>query len=69
MSTLFQPTIRFSRMNLIYFVWGMMAWMVVPLHTPTLAGLPNEVVITDALRGQSLETGVYVVPQSHNQDD
>jgi len=54
---------------LVYFVWGMLAWMALPLHTPTLHGLPTESQITKALTAQGLETGVYVVPWSDDQDD
>jgi hypothetical protein len=53
----------------VYYVWGMMAWMVLPLHLPTIAGLPNESAITDALKAQSLETGVYVIPWSSDAAD
>ena len=53
----------------VFYVWGMLAWMAVPLHTATLAGLPNEAAVTEALKDQTLETGVYVVPYSSNPDD
>lgn len=53
----------------VYYTWGMAAWMVLPLHTPTIAGLPNEPAITDALTAQGLETGVYVVPWSSDAAD
>jgi len=46
----------------VYYVWGMLAWMAVPLHTPTLNALPAEQAIVDALKAQSLESGVYVTP-------
>lgn len=46
----------------IYFIWGMLAWMAIPLHTPTIHSLPTETAITDALKSQNLETGVYVSP-------
>ena len=53
----------------MYFIWGMAVWMVIPLHTPTLSGLPNEGAVTSALKNQDLDTGVYVVPWSDNSDD
>ena len=34
---------------IVYYVWGMLAWMALPLHTPTIAGLPNEAEITNVL--------------------
>ena len=46
----------------VYYIWVMMAWMVVPLHTPTIAGLPDEDAVTELLQSQQLETGVYVRP-------
>ena len=53
----------------VYFVWGMLAWMAVPLHTPTIHALPAESAIIDALKTQHLETGVYVAPYSENPAD
>jgi hypothetical protein len=46
----------------IYFIWGMLAWMVIPLHDSTVLALPQERAIVDALAAQNLETGVYVAP-------
>ncbi|MDA1014541.1 MAG: hypothetical protein O3A00_08835 [Planctomycetota bacterium] len=53
----------------VYFIWGNLVWMVLPLHTPTLSGLPNETAISEALKSQSLETSVYMVPWSDNEAD
>jgi len=47
---------------IVYFVWGMLAWMAIPLHTPTIAGLPEEQAVAESLKNQNLETGVYIVP-------
>ena len=47
---------------LVYYVWGMLAWMAVPLHTPTIQALPAEQAIVDALQAQGLQSGVYVAP-------
>lgn len=46
----------------IYFVWGMLAWMALPLHTATIESLPSEQLIIDALKAQELESGVYIAP-------
>ncbi len=54
---------------IVYYIWGMLVWMVIPLHTPTMARLADEVIVTDALKEQNLETGVYVYPWSDNPDD
>lgn len=53
----------------VYYVWGMLAWMAVPLHTPTIHALPAEQTIIDALTAQNLESGVYVIPYSENPAD
>lgn len=49
---------------IIYFVWGMLAWMVLPLHGPTVAALPEERAVADSLKAQNLESGVYIVPNT-----
>lgn len=46
----------------VYYIWGMMAWMVFHLHDSTLSHFPNEQAMTAALREQNLETGVYAAP-------
>lgn len=53
----------------VYFAWGMAAWMFLPLHMATIAGLPDEDVVTQALKDQNLKTGVYAVPWSDNEED
>ena len=55
--------------TIVYYIWGMMAWMALPIHTPTIAGLPDEAAVTDALKAQNLESGVYVIPWSDNEDE
>lgn len=47
---------------IIYYVWGMLAWMAIPLHGPTIAPLPAEQAVADLLREQGLANGVYVAP-------
>ncbi len=54
---------------IVYYIWGMLAWMALPLHTPTLSGLVDGAAITTVLKDQNLETGVYVYPWTDNQDD
>ena len=46
----------------VYYIWGMLAWMAIPLHTPTIAALPAEQAIVESLKEQNLESGVYVAP-------
>ena len=47
---------------LIYFVWQMLTWMVLPIHGPTVAPLPDQVAMREFLATQNMETGVYIVP-------
>jgi len=44
-----------------------MTWMVLPLHMPTISGLPNETDVSAALK--DVESGVYIAPWSTNEDD
>ncbi|MGI9517545.1 MAG: DUF2760 domain-containing protein, partial [Pirellulaceae bacterium] len=53
----------------VYYIWGMLAWMVVPLHAPTINALPAEQAIVDALTEQDLESGVFVAPFATNSAD
>lgn len=46
----------------IYYVWQMLAWMVLPIHGPTVAALPDENAVRALLTSQDLDTGVYIVP-------
>ncbi len=55
--------------GIVYFVWGMLVWMVIPLHMPTISGLPDEARLTEVLKAQGLESGVYVAPWSDNEAD
>jgi hypothetical protein len=48
--------------GVVLFVWGAVAWMVVPLHTPTIKTLPNEDAIRSVLREAVKEPGVYSIP-------
>lgn len=54
---------------IVYYVWGMMAWMALPLHTPTVSGLPDEASITSLLKEQDLPTGVYTAPMWETEAD
>ncbi len=53
----------------VYFIWGMLCWMVLPLHGPTVAGLPQESEFTALLKEQDLKTGVYIAPWSDDPED
>ena len=53
----------------VYFIWGMAAWMAIPLHGPTVAGLPDEDAVSSLLMQQNLESGVYIVPWPAEDED
>jgi hypothetical protein len=44
------------------FVWGVVSWMVLPLHRAQLRALPDEERVVEALRGAGIERGLYLVP-------
>ena len=54
---------------IVLFVWGMAAFMVLPLHTPTMHQLPEDRQIAEALSAQNLESGVYTSPFPANPAD
>jgi len=54
---------------IVYFIWGMLAWMVLPLHMTSMHGLPEEAAVTAELKRQNLTTGVYTAPWSDNLED
>ncbi len=53
----------------VYFVWQMLTWMLIPIHGPTVAALPDEDTIRDALVEQDIESGVYIVPSGNDDED
>ena len=52
----------------IYFVWGMLAWMVLLIHGPTVSAVPDETGLREAVIAQNLESGVYIVPFTEDPD-
>lgn len=46
----------------VYYVWGMLAWMVLPLHNASVNELPDQQSMIDDIRALNLESGVYVAP-------
>lgn len=48
--------------GVVYFVWGMAAWMFLGIHDTSLQQLPDDSVVTGELTSRQLETGVYTVP-------
>jgi hypothetical protein len=47
--------------GVILLIWGVLAWMVLPIHTDTVKNLPNEEAVVAALLGTP-QAGVYVFP-------
>jgi len=52
----------------VYFIWQMLTWMMLPIHGPTVEGLPNESAVRDALTAQDLDSGVYLVPYGNDDE-
>ena len=48
--------------GLVYYIWGMLSWMVTPIHTSSFREFPEEVEIASELKVQDLESGLYVYP-------
>jgi hypothetical protein len=48
--------------GVVMFIWGAIAWMVLPLHTPTIKEVPNEDELRAILKKNVTEPGFYVVP-------
>lgn len=53
----------------VYFVWQMLTWMMIPVHGPTVSSLPDESAVRDLLVAQNLESGVYIVPYGNDDED
>lgn len=53
----------------VYFVWQMLTWMMIPIHGPTVASLPDEEMIRDALVEQEIDSGVYIVPYGNDDEN
>lgn len=53
---------------LVYFVWGMVSWMVLPWHSHTMKDLPEEQLISDTLKTVVSEPGYYAFPSDKNPD-
>jgi hypothetical protein len=48
--------------GVILLVWGMLAWMLTPLHKDTILNLPNEEAVVSALQATPAPQGVYYFP-------
>ncbi len=46
----------------ILLIWGMLAWMLLPIHKDTIKYLPNEEAVVTALQQSSPGLGVYYFP-------
>lgn len=47
---------------LVLFIWNAIAWMALPLHTPTIKEVPNEDAIRAVIRENVKQPGFYAVP-------
>ncbi len=48
--------------GIVFYAWGMAAWVVLGLHDTTVQPLHDSISVTAALAELDLETGVYAVP-------
>ncbi len=48
--------------GVVMFIWGALAWMVLPLHTPTIKEVPNEDAMRAVIRENIKEPGFYELP-------
>ncbi|MEZ5940183.1 MAG: hypothetical protein R3C18_02245 [Planctomycetaceae bacterium] len=46
----------------VCYIWGVLAWLALPVHSQTMTELPDEAAVTSALEAQNLVEGVYAVP-------
>lgn len=46
----------------ILFIWGAIAWTVLPLHQPSIRAIPDETAVMDAMRNSMKEKGMYEFP-------
>jgi hypothetical protein len=45
-----------------FFVWGVVSWVVLPLHRASLKGIPDEDRVVQVLEDSRLRHGLYVFP-------
>jgi len=50
--------------GIIVFIWSFMAWVILPLHEPSLKEVANEATLTSALQSSLSDKAVYVVPKN-----
>jgi hypothetical protein len=48
--------------GIILFIWGALAWTVLPLHNPSLHNIANEDAVINTLRANIDTKGVYIFP-------
>jgi hypothetical protein len=48
--------------GVVLFVWGFLAWAVLPLHDASFQPLPNEDMVVTTLQGNITESGLYYFP-------
>jgi hypothetical protein len=55
--------------GIILWVWGFIAWVVLPLHQTTLRPIPQEAEVVNSLRGSLPEAGAYQFPAMPGEDE
>lgn len=51
--------------GLIVFLWGMISWMVLPLHRANIQSFSIEPAVQQILDANAPQSGVYVLPSEH----
>ncbi len=46
----------------VLFIWGWLAWAVLPIHSNTIGSLTSEESVVAALQGSATPEGVYAIP-------
>ncbi len=54
--------------GLVVFLWGFVSWMVLPWHQMTMKKFQDERDVADAIQENTLESGVYMLPNCFSYD-
>lgn len=54
--------------GIILFMWGFLAWVVLPLHNSSIRDIPGEEVVLSALVSTGMSKGAYLFPGMNHRD-
>ena len=55
--------------GLIVFVWGIISWMVLPMHKHCFQKFTNESRVASVIRDNAPEKGLYILPNTYGYDE